>query len=637
MIERLDSLVKAIESEYKQEKTLYEETLKKLSLHELSRRGLVWYPLKINETGYTVGEYPYLTVEIADDKLQTHQFKGGSMIRLFHNHQGDIHTYSVRASVYYISGNQAKIILDEDDFPDWCHDGKIGIALDFDEKSFNEMKMAMNEVIQAAPHSPLGNLRDALYGLKKLGDVRPHTFLPLNKNLNTSQINAIEHILGMEDFAIVHGPPGTGKTTTIVEAIYQLSKREKHILVCSPSNSATDLLVERLSEIGVKTLRLGNISRVNEHVLSQTLEMKISQSVEMVEIKKLRKKADEYKKMANKYKRQFGPEEREQRKLLLQEAKEILKHIRWIEDYLVKKILDESQVICSTLVGSQQHYIKDIKFQTIVIDEASQALEPASWIPIAKAHKLILAGDPFQLPPTVKSREAEKLGFATTLMDIGFEVKERVFLLDTQYRMNADIMGFSNLSFYENKLKAGSNTENHFFETKGYRYPSLLFIDTAGCGYDEKKSEFSESIANPDEAKLLFDYMSKLMVDLKYQYDILSVGIIAPYRGQVEYMKNYDLTYSQLRQNYDVDISTIDSFQGQERDIIAISLVRSNTDGEIGFLKDYRRINVALTRAKKMLIVFGDSTTLTHDVFYNKWLDYCQERQAYKSAWEFME
>lgn len=443
-------------------------------------------------------------------------------------------------------------------------------------------------------------------------------------------------MMSTDDFLVIHGPPGTGKTTTLVEGIYQLSKLEKQLLVCSPSNSAVDLLVEKLAQIGLKVLRIGNISRVNEDIISQTLDAKIDASPEMMEIKKLRKKAAEFRKMANKYKRQFGPEEKEQRRLLLNEAKEINKHIRWIEDYLIKKILDESQVICTTLVGSQSKYLQDLKFKTVIIDEVSQALEPATWIPILKSEKVILAGDPFQLPPTIKSTDAAKLGFSVTLLDVGYEVKNRVMLLDTQYRMKEEIMGFSNLIFYQNKLKAAENTQSHFFQIKDKIYPPLKFIDTAGCGYDELRNANTESLYNPDEAKLLFDYLSQTLLELKYQYENFSVGIMAPYREQVEYLKRYDREFSQLKLSYDIDISTIDSFQGQERDIIFISLVRSNNEGIIGFLSDYRRINVALTRARKMVCVIGDSATLSQDKFYSQWIDYCEKIDAYQSAWELI-
>jgi ATP-dependent RNA/DNA helicase IGHMBP2 len=636
-IDRLTTLQRALDLEFDYEKKIYEETLKTKSIKELVEDGLVWYPLQIIETGYTVGEYPYLTLEIDEAKIVQHQFKSGSMIRFFQNVDGNIQLNSERASVYYISQNQIKIILDTDDLPDWYSDGKIGISTDYDEKSIKEMRVALKEVIEAKNSTPLAELRDKFYGIKPTHAIQGIPFFSKNQSLNPSQITAVENMLGMDDFLVIHGPPGTGKTTTLVEGIYQLTKKEKQVLVCSPSNSAVDLLVEKLAQIGLKVLRIGNISRVNEDILSQTLDFKIDASPEMLEIKKLRKKAAEFRKMANKYKRQFGPEEREQRKLLINEAKDIHKHIRWIEDYLVKKIMEETQAICTTLVGSQNKYLNDIKFQTVIIDEVSQALEPATWIPILKAEKVILAGDPFQLPPTIKSQEAEKLGFSTTLLDVGFEIKNRVMLLDTQYRMKEEIMGFSNLVFYQNKLKAAENTHAHFFQIKDTIYPSLKFIDTAGCGFDEQRNTNTESLFNPEESKLLFDYLSRTLLELKYQYDDFNVGIIAPYREQVEYMKRYDREFSQLKHSYDIDISTIDSFQGQERDIIFLSLVRSNYDGNLGFLKDYRRINVALTRARKMLVVFGDSATLSQDKFYGQWLDYCEKIGAYQSAWEVME
>jgi len=632
---RLENLKEAIDLEYNYEKKRYEETLKSKSIKELAEDGMIWYPLQILESGYTVGEYPFLTLELDESKLVPHQFKSGSMIKFFQNQDGNIHLNSERASIYYISNNQVKIILECDEFPDWYRDGKIGIASDFDEKSIKEMKIALNEITNAK-NNHLADLRDKFYGIKLTSSIQPISFFPKNQSLNSSQINAIEHILGLEDFLIIHGPPGTGKTTTLVEAIYQLSKKEKQVLVCSPSNSATDLLVEKLFSIGLKVLRLGNISRVNESVLSQTLDYKIDKSSEMLEIKKLRRKADEYRKMASKYKRQFGADEREQRRLLINEVKEINKHIRWIEDFLVKKIMEESQVICTTLVGTRHNYLKDMRFNTVIIDEVSQALEPATWIPILKADKVILAGDPFQLPPTIKNIEAEKLGFNTTLLDVGYKIENRVFLLDTQYRMKSEIMGFSNILFYNNQLKAAENTDAHFFQIDEIVFPPMLFVDTAGCGFEEKRNINTESLYNPDECKLLFDYMQKILVDLKYQYDDFSIGVIAPYREQVEYMKRYDKEFSQLSLSYSIDISTIDSFQGQERDIIFISLVRSNYEGSLGFLKDYRRINVALTRAKKMLRVFGDGATLSQDKFYSQWLNYTQSNNAYQSAWEVM-
>jgi superfamily I DNA and/or RNA helicase len=634
-IERLQKLATAIDLEHKYEKTLYLESISKKSIHELVVDGIAWYPLQIAETGYSIGEYPYLTLEIAEDKLKAHKFRSGAIIQFFQNLDGDIQKNAVSGTIFYISRNRVKIILEQNELPDWYDEGKIGIIIDYDEKSIKEMKAALVEIINAKD-SAAADIRDILYRNKTRNANHPQSFFPKNKQLNASQIHAIENILGCEDIAIIHGPPGTGKTTTIVEAILQLTKKEPQILVTAPSNSAVDLLVEKLHDSDLRVIRIGNLSRISEEILSHTLDSKIENSPEFLEIKKLRKKADEFRKMAHKYKRNFGADEREQRRLLLSEVKDIHKHIIWIEDYLVHKILDNAQVICTTLVGCQTKYLKNRTFSTCFIDEVSQALEPATWIPILKSTKLVLAGDPFQLPPTVKNIEAEKLGLAQTILDIGFQLTENVFLLDTQYRMKSEIMGFSNLIFYNNKLKAAPNTDTHFFQIGGMMYPPLIFIDTAGCGYEEMKNAKTESLYTPDECKLLFDYLEQLMMELTYAYSEISIGIIAPYREQVLYMKQYDFENKQLCAHHNIDIDTIDSFQGQERDIIFISMVRSNNESQIGFLNDYRRMNVAFTRAKGMVRVFGDSATLSQDEFYSKWIDYCHSVAGYKSAWELI-
>ena len=630
---RLEKLQEALKQEYIQENQTYQALLLSMNFAERVENGFSWYPLAIEESGFTLGEYPYLTVSIDEKKLQSHQFKSGSIIHFFQNQNGDITENSLKGSIYYISKNTAKIILEADDFPEWLHNGKLGMIAAFDEKALREMEKALKQIL-IEKDTPAALLRDILYNDKK-ANFQSKTFFPKNQNLNTSQIQAIENILGDNIITVLHGPPGTGKTTTLVEAIYQKSKIEGKILVCAPSNNAVDLLVEKLAEIQVPVLRIGHLSRINEEVIHQTIEYKIEQSKEFQDIKKLRKQADEYRRMANKYKRNFGKEEREQRQLLLKEAKDCVAHSRNIEDYLVSKLLDQARVICTTLVGSVNNYLKDFIFDSCFIDEASQALEPATWIPILKSKKIILAGDPFQLPPTVKSPEAEKMGLTKTLLDITFEKNINIHLLDTQYRMNEQIMEFSNNQFYQGKLKAGTNVKTHYYQTQE-NVPPVLFIDTAGCGFDEVQNEKTRSIYNPDEAQLLFSHLDKILSELTYNHHDISIGIIAPYKQQAIFLKEFDAENKNFAQNFDVATHTIDSFQGQEKDIIYISLTRSNPDAEIGFLKDYRRMNVAMTRARKQLIILGDSTTLASDKFYGALIDFCQEKDYYKSAWEFL-
>jgi ATP-dependent RNA/DNA helicase IGHMBP2 len=330
--------------------------------------------------------------------------------------------------------------------------------------------------------------------------------------------------------------------------------------------------------------------------------------------------------MASKYKRTFGKSEREQRNIMYKQAKSLSKDANDYEDHLIDKIFDNADVITCTLVGSTTRYLANRKFYTVIIDEAAQALEAATWIPISKGQKVILAGDPFQLPPTIKSKEAAKAGLQETLLEQCITKKMKVNLLDTQYRMNEQIMSFSNQQFYDGKLKADETVKSHSIDDK-----PMQFIDTAGCGFEEKKDKETLSLYNQGE----IDLVNKLLEQhISIYNDEYSVGIISPYRQQVERIRDcVDKNYDYLP---NVKIDTIDSFQGQERDVIIISLVRSNENAEIGFLKDYRRLNVALTRARKKLIVIGDSATLASDKFYGQFIDYIDSIDAYHSAYEFM-
>ena len=625
-------LLNAISFEKEYDKKIFNDRTTKLSLHEKVKNGVTCYPLQIKETGYTIGEYPYLIIEIDKSKLVPHQFKSGSLVKFFSNASNDISQDKIGATINYIFENQIKIILIANDLPDWYDMGKLGIELDFDERTYKEMEDAIKKTIQISD-GPIDKIK------KIIAKEIPSTHNTLdfefsNLLLNESQKIAVKRIVQSNDISIIHGPPGTGKTTTLIEAIVQVVKIEKQVLVTAPSNTAVDLLVEKLGSIGLNVIRIGNLSRIDAAVANHTLDYLISSSKESAEIKKIKKQADEYKRMASKYKRKFGPEEREQRKLLLLEAKGLMSQARFIEDYLIDKLLNEAAVICCTLIGVENNYIRKLKFKTCFIDEAAQALEPACWIPMLRSEKVVLAGDPFQLPPTVKSIGIHSSILKTTLMERILNNIENVCLLDTQYRMNEKLMGYSNQYFYENKLKAADSVRYNSLD--GDIENSLLFIDTAGCSYEEVRNELSESLYNPEEYILLFKHLEQTLLSYLINESNLTVGIIAPYKEQVKYMIENDVKDLGLCFNYpNVQIQTIDSFQGQERDIIYISLVRSNSEGDIGFLKDYRRMNVAMTRAKKKLVVIGDSATIGHDSFYKGFIDYCQNNNAYKSAWEY--
>ncbi|HSH67529.1 MAG TPA: AAA domain-containing protein, partial [Bacteroidia bacterium] len=365
------------------------------------------------------------------------------------------------------------------------------------------------------------------------------------------------------------------------------------------------------------------------------------------EIKNYRKTADEYFRMAGKYKRTFGREEREQRQLLYNEARKILKDARNLEDYIIQDLFDKAQVIACTPVVSAGRIMRNRQFSTVFIDEAAQALEPMCWIPITRSNRVIFAGDHFQLPPTVKSKKAEEEGLKETLFEYCMNIPDISVMLTIQYRMHEWIMNYSSKKFYQNNLSADPSVKERLLSVDPAHYllnVPVEFIDTAGCGYTEVINPESLSIANPEEAQLLLKHL-KLLLD---QYVIarspsdmpVTVGIISPYKEQVHYLTTAlaeteeGILKSSASQ---IAVKTVDGFQGQEKDIIYISLVRSNEQMEIGFLNDIRRMNVALTRAKKKLVVIGDSATLGNHPFYKEFLDYTEHIMAYKSAWEFIE
>jgi len=578
----------------------------------------------------------YLTVELERTTHNDipHQFRFGMSAALFSNH--DAGTDRIEGTISYQGENRLKLTLRTDELPDWSRDGKLGIDILFDENSYDEMQAALK---QAAALNEKEGEESRL--LKTLTGQRPPTFyegLPLVtiSSLNASQRAAVNKIIAANELAVVHGPPGTGKTTTLVQAIKALvAKDHKQILVVAPSNTAVDLLSEKLSEEGLNVLRVGNPARVSERLLSLTLDSKMSEHASMKEVKKMRRQASEFRDMAHKYKRNFGKAERDQRKALFEEARNIMKHVENTEQYIVEDLVTKAQVITATLVGANHYTVKQLRFETVVIDEAGQALEPACWIPVLKAKKLVLAGDHCQLSPTIKSEEAARDGLSTTLLEKCVTMyPEAVVLLEEQYRMNELIMGYSSQVFYNNQLKAHSSVA-HRLLFEGDK--PLAYIDTAGCGYDEKTE--GTSTYNPEEASFLLTHLTRFAAELGERYtvkDFPSIAVISPYRRQVLLLKELIQQSPALKIYGDrIAVNTIDSFQGQERDIVYISMTRSNADNRIGFLSEIRRMNVAMTRARKKLIVIGDSATLSQLAFYHNFIEYAEQKESYVSAWEF--
>jgi len=627
-------LQELLDIERKADHELFLKLTENTSAADRRSLGLTWYPIAIRNTDIGRGDYLTIEVERTTHQDLSQQFRFGSAVVLFSNH--DAKTDRIAGTITHLNRDRMKISIRLDELPDWTRDGKLGVDLLFDNNSYDEMQNALKQAALLAGDDAKNRLISVLTrDIQVDFDQNIQEFT--SEKLNLSQQEAVNKILSAKDLAIVHGPPGTGKTTTLIQAVKALSKQENQkILVVAPSNTAVDLLTERLAEEGLNVIRVGNPARVSENLIHATLDYKMAQHPEMKSIKALKKQANEYKNMAHKYKRSFGRAERDQRKALFDEAHKIGREIENSEKYIMDNLFNNAQIITATLVGSNHYTVKNLKYNTVVIDEAGQALEPACWIPILKAEKVIFAGDHFQLSPTIKSNEAAKNGLNTTLLEKSVLLHpESVVLLNEQYRMNTQIMGYSSEIFYNNKLMANPAVASRtlFPEDK-----PLMFIDTAGCGFDERAD--GTSTTNPEEAIFLLNHLTKL-VEQSEQLEpsgFPSIAVISPYKQQVHLFKELMLSNPVLMVHANkISINTIDSFQGQERDVVYISLTRSNSDGAIGFLADIRRMNVAMTRARKKLVVIGDGATLSRSSFYSGFMKYSESLNAYYSAWEFID
>jgi superfamily I DNA and/or RNA helicase len=613
----------------------YEALTERIPVATRRANGLSWYPVAIRDTELSRGDYMNVEFERTTHHELNHQFRFGAAVALFSNHDRDDR---LEGTITNVSGNRCKISFRVDELPDWSGDGKLGLDLLFDNNSYNEMDRAIkaaSDMINGSKAN-IDGLVVVLTGIRRpVFNTASYSYpIPM---LNSKQQEAVQKILAAEDLAIVHGPPGTGKTTTIVHAIQALLKKDQQqILVVAPSNTAVDLLTEKLSEKGLDVLRIGNPARVSQRLQSLTMDSKMSAHTQTKEIKALKKQAAEFKNMAHKYKRNFGRAEQEQRKALFSEAHKIMKEVEQHEQYISDQVISSAEVITATLVGANHYTIRDRRFGTVFIDEAGQALEPACWIPILKTGKLILAGDHFQLPPTIKSREAASKGLSITLMEKAAQLyPEAVTLLEEQYRMHTDIMNFSSRIFYGEQLRANESVAGRTLFSGDEPF---TFIDTSGCGFDEKQEE--SSISNSEEALFLLKHLKSYVTAIGDHFksaEFPSIGIISPYQEQIKTLTTFfeaDEDLQPYRQK--ITINTIDSFQGQERDIIYISLTRSNSAQQIGFLTDIRRMNVAMTRARSKLVIIGDGSTLSKSPFYLDLMNYAEKIQAYHSAWVFM-
>ena len=605
-----------LEIEYYFEKEAFRKQTETMGVQRKVKRGDAWFPVKIGKSYYN--SLNQLAVEVfrTTDQDIEHNFEFGRPVCFFKVKEGEsksIQYYSFTATVSYVDGDRMVVTVpDNTHVIDLQDASQLGLQLFFDETSYRTMFEALDRVMKAKKNR-LAHLRDLFYSSQK---VERFTFDPMQFPwLNPSQEKAVNEVLRSKDVMVVHGPPGTGKTTTLVEAIYETLHRESQVLVCAQSNMAVDWISEKLVDRGVNVLRIGNPTRVNDKMLSFTYERRFESHPDYPQLWAIRKAIRDLRGQ----KKRGGENYHQKMERLKSRAMEI-------EIRINAELFGEARVIASTLVGSAHRLLEGQKYATLFIDEAAQALEAACWIPIRKSSRVIFAGDHCQLPPTIKSLPALKGGLGKTLMERVVENKpEVVTLLRVQYRMNEDIMRFSSEWFYDGKVESAPQIKYRGildFDTP------MVWIDTSELGEREQFVGESFGRINKAEAELtlktLQDYFTKIG-KTRILEEQIDVGVISPYRAQVQYLRalvkkrEFFKPYRRL-----ITINTVDGFQGQERDVILISLVRSNDEGQIGFLRDLRRMNVAITRARMKLIILGDKNTMVRHPFYKKLYEYVE-------------
>lgn len=620
-------ILDAIEAERKHEQQYYQSLSTTTSIAEKKERGLVIQNAVIKKIYYTLGDVPEILLSI-DEAQSQNQFKVGSGCTLEHKH-GDA---KYKGTVSLKRKHEIAVRFSSDEMLDNVRSSDIfNLEVLYDERPYIIMKNAILSVLSTSDDH-LTYLRDGLANGYSFEEKRssPIVFNASDyTHLNASQIQAITDALDSSRIAIIHGPPGTGKTTTLAALIKILSENNKKVLACASSNNATNLITKKLNQLDVPVVRIGNLSRIDEDIHDLTLEGKVRNHKEWKNVKKIKIQAEEAIKKAKTFKRTFGADERQERREYYKDAKQLRNWARELESRIEDEVIDGATAITSTLIGISTNLTKDILFDTVIIDEASQALEAECWNAMLLAKHVILIGDHKQLPPVVKSPQAKKLDMETTLLDRFTPSLHHSSLLDVQYRMHEDLLAWSNNTMYDGRLKSHPSVAQQSITDE---ISPAVYLDTAGCGFDEAEHERTRSKRNEGEYFILREHILRH----EAMWHGKSIGIISPYAAQVSYIHER-IQQEEQWQEMDIDVNTIDGFQGQERDIIYLSLVRSNDTGEIGFLKDYRRLNVALTRSRYHTIVIGDSATICSDSVYAGLLDHLEKQGDYHSAWEYMQ
>lgn len=635
-----------LQLEYYTEKEAFRKLTEQMGMQRKVKRGDAWFPLQVGKSFYNSLNQTAIEVFRTSDQDIEHNFEFGRPVMFFRSEGSEeLKYFSFTGTVSYVDGDRMVVTV-----PDSApllelqqSTDPIGVQLSFDETSYKLMFEALDRVMKAK-NNRLAYLRDLFYSHQKAGRF---SFEPMKFPwLNPTQERAVNEVLWAKDVAIVHGPPGTGKTTTLVEAINETLMRESQVLVCAQSNMAVDWISEKLVDRGINVLRIGNPTRVNDKMLGFTYERRFESHADYPQLWAIRKAIRELRKNRKKGSENYH-----------QKMDRLKSRAAEIELRINAELFGEARVIACTLVGSAHHLLEGMKFGTLFIDEAAQAWEAACWIPMKRASRVILAGDHCQLPPTVKSIAALRAGLGKTLMERIAENKpEVVTLLKIQYRMNDEIMRFSSDWFYGGKVESAPQIK--YRSVLDYDHP-ITWIDTSneenqitieGEDAPEDSASTASSVSaanlnsdlnfkeqfvgesfgriNKAEAELTLLTLAKYFTKIGKQRVLeerIDVGIISPYRAQVQYLKKLIKKYEFFKPYRRlISVNTVDGFQGQERDVILISLVRSNDEGQIGFLKDLRRMNVAMTRARMKLIILGNKDTMTKHPFYKKLWKYVE-------------
>ena len=630
-----------LQLEYYTEKEAFRKLTEQMGMQRKVKRGDAWYPLRVGKSFYNSLNQRAIEVFRTSDQDIEHNFEFGRPVMFFKvkNEEGRVKNstlkyFSFTGTVNYVDGDRMVITVPDSapllDLQQATEE--IGIQLSFDETSYKLMFEALDRTMKAKT-GRLAYLRDLFYSHQKAAKF---TFEPMRFPwLNPTQEKAVNEVLWAKDVAIVHGPPGTGKTTTLVEAINETLMRESQVLVCAQSNMAVDWISEKLVDRGINVLRIGNPTRVNDKMLGFTYERRFEAHPDYPQLWAIRKAIRELRKNRKKGSESYH-----------QKLERLKSRATELEIRINSELLGEARVIACTLVGSAHRLLEGMKFGTLFIDEAAQALEAACWIPMRRASRVILAGDHCQLPPTVKSIAALRAGLGKTLMERIAENKpEVVTLLKIQYRMNEEIMRFSSDWFYHGEVESAPQIKYRsileddspitWIDTSNEENQVTIEGDDVVSGEKRDDMNFHEQFVgesfgriNKAEADLTLLTLAEYLTQVgkrRVLEESIDVGIISPYRAQVQYLKRLLKKYEFFKPYRRlISVNTVDGFQGQERDVILISLVRSNDEGQIGFLKDLRRMNVAMTRARMKLIILGDKSTMTKHPFYQKLWEYVE-------------